>query len=160
MKAESVLNALMYIFRHHIHSSGELVASTSQLFEKLEELGFSRQTVYQALDWMKNLNRDSRTEETNLLTTQGFRVYTAEELKVLGPECHSLLLNLEAWKILTPHTRELVINRVLELENEGIDLQLLKWVTLMVLFSQPDEQGALQCMELFVLGDATVSRAH
>jgi len=43
--------------------------------------------------------------------------------------------------------RELVIDRLLALEAEEIDIEQVKWVVLMVLFSQPGQEQAYQRME-------------
>jgi len=44
-----------------------------------------------------------------------------------------LLLNLEQCGVLDPVSREMVIDRLLALDDECIDLDNLKWVILMVL---------------------------
>ena len=43
--------------------------------------------------------------------------------------------------------RELVIDRLLALDSEKIDTEQVKWVVLMVLFSQPGQEQAYQRME-------------
>ena len=54
---------------------------------------------------------------------------------------------LEQSGILTPTNRELVIDRVMALEHEEISMEKLKWIVLMVLLSQPDEEIAFSRME-------------
>ena len=48
-------------------------------------------------------------------------------------------------------SRELVIDRVMALEDEEIDLDQLKWVVLMVLFNQPGRESAYAWMEDLVI---------
>jgi Smg protein len=43
--------------------------------------------------------------------------------------------------------RELVIERLMALDGDEIDLEKLKWVVLMVLFSQPGQETAFSRME-------------
>jgi Smg protein len=57
---------------------------------------------------------------------------------------------LEQSGILSAANREIVIDRAMALENEDISLEKLKWITLMVLLSQPDEEIAFSRMEDFV----------
>ena len=50
-------------------------------------------------------------------------------------------------------TRELVIDRVMALDGDDVDLEQLKWVVLMVLFNQPDQEAAFTWLEDLVLQD-------
>jgi Smg protein len=54
---------------------------------------------------------------------------------------------LEQNGILNSGNRELVIDRVMALEIEDISMEKLKWIVLMVLLSQPDEEIAFSRME-------------
>ena len=55
--------------------------------------------------------------------------------------------------ILQPAQRELVIDRLLALDNDEIDVEQTKWVVMMVLFSQPGQQDAYAQMEDLVFAD-------
>ena len=61
--------------------------------------------------------------------------------------------------ILSAAQRELVIDRVMALETEEIEVEQIKWVVLMVLFSQPGQEAAYARMEDLVFEDS-VSEAH
>jgi Smg protein len=54
---------------------------------------------------------------------------------------------LEHNGILNSANREIVIDRAMALENEDISLEKLKWIVLMILLSQPDEEIAFSKME-------------
>jgi len=154
MKEESVLNVLMYLFKNHMQDNCELDTIETKLLSKLEELGFRRKVIHQAFEWLENLTKEIQSPILQP-DTNSLRVFSDYECELLDIECRSLLMLLEQQGILNPHTRELVINQALELELDGIDASLLKWVTLMVLFSQPNEKHALACMEFLVLDDTT-----
>ena len=49
--------------------------------------------------------------------------------------------------ILSPVQRELVIDRLMALDSPDIDVDQVKWVVLMVLFSQPGQESAFARME-------------
>ncbi|MDP3363269.1 MAG: DUF494 family protein, partial [Methylobacter sp.] len=49
--------------------------------------------------------------------------------------------------ILKPANREIVIDRAMALENEELSVEKLKWIILMVLLSQPEEEIAFSRME-------------
>lgn len=153
MKDESVLNVLMYLFKNHMQENCTLNLREKKLLVQLEELGFHRVVIDQALTWLDNLSHNVQ-EPMQLPKKNSFRVFSDYECELLNIECRRFLLTLEQQGILNLHTRELVINQTIELAAEDLDVSLLKWVTLMVLCNQPDEKQALASMELLVLDDA------
>jgi Smg protein len=66
---------------------------------------------------------------------------------------------LEQSGILTSTSRELVIDRLMALHEDPITLENLKWVVLMILFSQPSEEAAYARMENLVY-DAVPEYLH
>jgi Smg protein len=75
------------------------------------------------------------------------RVFSDTEQQRLDTDCRGYLLHLESIGILSANQRELVIDRLMALEAEDIDIEQLKWVVLMVLFSQPGQEQAFARME-------------
>lgn len=152
MKEESVLNVLMYLFKNHIHDKHGLNLG-KPLLSKLESIGFHKTTIDQAFNWLNNLIQIPLTEMIVMPKQESLRVYNEFECDVLNVECRNLLILLEKQGILNAQSRELIVHQSLLLEPEGIDIELFKWVILMVLFNQPDEKNALACMEFLVLDD-------
>ena len=151
MKENSVLHVLMYLFQNHMQNDCEVDEVDMDLVEQLESAGFVLPVINQAIGWLSNLSTEN---DATKLTTPGdnaYRVFTGYELEMLGTDCINFIGDLERQGILNPTTREIVLHQAIELRSEGIDLNLIKWVTLMVLFNQPDEGEALSCMELLVL---------
>lgn len=152
MKENSVLHVLMYLFQNHMRDNYSIESINTDLVDQLESAGFILPVINQAIGWLANLAEDR--QDVSLITephTDSFRVYSDYERELLGDECIIYLNQLEQQGILTPFIRETVIHQIMELQSEGIDLSLVKWVTLMVLFNQPDQEEALTCMELLVL---------
>ncbi|MNP51471.1 hypothetical protein D3C76_1457910 [compost metagenome] len=65
----------------------------------------------------------------------------------MDASCRGFLLFLEQIQVLNLETREMVIDRVMALDNTEFDLEDLKWVVLMVLFNIPGYESAYQQME-------------
>ena len=61
---------------------------------------------------------------------------------------------LEQLGILDPVTREVVIDRIMALDSREVDLPRIRWVVLMVLFSQPDKKSVLSLLQDMILADA------
>jgi Smg protein len=75
------------------------------------------------------------------------RVFCDGELSRLSTECRGFLFTLERLGILSSQQREVVIERMLALDADELDTEQLKWVVLMVLSSQPDQQQAFARLE-------------
>jgi Smg protein len=60
---------------------------------------------------------------------------------------------LEQIGILSPEQRELLIDRLMALGNDDVDIEQIKWVVLMVLFSQPGQETAYARMEDLVFDE-------
>ena len=88
-------------------------------------------------------------------TLPSIRLYVGEELARLDVDCRGFLLFLESIGILSPVNRELVIERVLALPEEELDVERLKWLVLLVLFTQPGEEEAYAWMEELIYDNLT-----
>ena len=155
---ESVLSVLMYLFHHHMDREHALNLNDMEIVDDLKSAGFHAHIIGKAFSWLHHLIEfaDQRVSPSE----HSFRVYSTEERALLSEECRHFILKLEEQKILNPHTREIVIHLALELMQEGVDLHLLKWVTLMVLFNMPGNENALAHMEFLVLSDNTLDNVH
>jgi len=89
-------------------------------------------------------------QAVNSSVTATFRIFCAQEIAKLDLECRNLILFLEQNGILNSVNREIVIDRAMALEDEEISMEKLKWIVLMILLSQPDEEIAFSRMEDFV----------
>lgn len=146
-----MFDILMYLFENYIHSEAEFVTDQEQLTDELIRAGFHQDEIYKALTWIEKLaalqHSDVHSYFTRVNQTQTVRVYTPEEMTRLDVECRGFLLFLEQVNVLDFTTREMVIERVMELETKDFTLDDLKWVILMVLFNVPGQENAYSQME-------------
>ena len=150
---ETVLDVLMYLFESFVDSEDEPEPDRNELKEELERAGFREREIDRALDWLDGLNAvDIDTDSSGPCSTT-VRVYDRIELERLDSHCRGYLLHLEQVGILTPAQRELVIDRLLALGTDDIDIEQIKWVVMMVLFSQPGQEQAYARMEDLVFAD-------
>ena len=151
---EGVLDILIYLFENYF--DGELdegdEPDRDTLKQELEHAGFPSSEVERALCWLEELAADpDRLHPTP--TSRAIRVFAALEQARLDTDCRGYLVHLEQVGILSPTQRELVIDRLMALEGDEIDIDKLKWVVLMVLFSQPGQETAFSRMEDLVFED-------
>ena len=159
MKKDSVLNVLMYIFNHHLQQGKVVELTSAEVSEDLETVGFGEAAIEQALAWLTSL---SEMDKAAIATSSpgALRVFSEEEKSYLNSECQIFLLDLVSQNIISPATFEVIIYFLVELDTHDIDVSLVKWVTLMVLYNMPDEQEALKQMELLVLDDSPAGVIH
>jgi Smg protein len=149
---ENVLDVLMYLFENYMEGGmdegPEFPVDQEALASELAEAGFARGEISKAFSWLEGLSQ-ARDQGTALLSAGhgGMRHYNPLERKKLDERCRGFLLQMETASVLSPITRELVLDRVMALEIEEMSLEQLKWVMWMVLFNQPGQEHAYNVLE-------------
>ena len=152
---ETVLDVLMYLFESFVDGGEEPEHDRSNLRDDLELAGFGEREIERALDWLDGLNTTEIETDSAAapLSTTTIRLYDRLEQDRIDAQCRGYLLHLEQIGILTPPQRELVIDRLLALGSGEIDIDQIKWVVMMVLFSQPGQEQAYEQMEDLVFAE-------
>jgi Smg protein len=158
-ESTSVLNVLMFLFHHHMEGNCHIPESQRPVVRnKLENAGFMPEQINGAFNWLSSLKHThkslSHMPRQHTLST---RVYTRDEIRILNTECIDYLHQLQKLGILNAQTIEAVIDLALQLDTEGVDISLVKWVTLMTLYNEKEYEQELSKMELLVLSDATTT---
>ena len=149
---ETVLDVLMYLFETFVDSEDEPEPNRNELRDELERAGFGDREIDRALEWLDGLNFAEAVPQP-VSRSAGLRVYDSIELERLDARARGYMLHLEQAGILSPPQRELVIDRLLALESDDIDVEQIKWVVMMVLFSQPGNEQAYAQMEDLVFAE-------
>lgn len=144
---ENVFDVLIYLFENYMDSEVNLAPDPDLIRSELAEAGFPQMEINRAFEWLESLTGQHAIQP---VSSPAFRVFSNQEISKLDIECRGLLLFLEQSGILTPTSRELVIDRIMAFNEESISLENLKWVILMVLFCQPNEEIAFARMENLV----------
>lgn len=152
---QTVLDVLMYLFDNQIDDDADPVLNQDSVRVALLEAGFEDGHVTRALDWLEGLAllRDQGLHR-ELVAGAATRVFSADEMDRLDAGCRGFLLFLEQAQVLTPHERELVVNRVMALQHDEVDLGQLKWIVLMVLLNLPGREASATWMEELVMEDS------
>jgi Smg protein len=158
-----MFDILMYLFENYIHSEAEIMVDHDELTDELTRAGFHQDEIYKALSWLEKLADLQHNDEHPYLTRvsgASTRIYTAEEMQRLDTECRGFLLFLEHVNLLDITTREMVIDRVMELDTKDFYLDDLKWVVLMVLFNVPGRENAYSQMEDLIFDEVPEGPLH
>jgi len=138
---------LVYLFencqQHELSSAKERVA------KKLSAAGFEESDISEALTWLAGVARGPHRSLAPLPDSgAAFRAYAPKELAKLDAECRGLLIYFEQSGILTAQMREHVIERALAATGDGLTIEQLKLVVLMVLWNQQTPSGRLVAEDL------------
>lgn len=145
-----MMDILMYLFETYIHSDVELMIDQDELADELSRAGFHQDDIYKALNWLEKLAQLQDADKNPYLSGSAqtsVRIFTEQEMRLLDTESRGFLLFLEQMGVLNANTREMVIDRVMELDTQEFALDDLKWVILMVLFNVPGNERAYDQME-------------
>ena len=146
---------LVYLFENCQHY--ELLNEKAQVAKKLSAAGFDDTDISEALSWLAGVARGPHRSIAPLPASgAAFRAYAPKELAKLDAECRGLLIYFEQSGILTPQTREHVIERSLAANGDGLTLEQFKLVVLMVLWNQKMPSSRLIAEDLLSPATARV----
>lgn len=156
---ENIIDVLVYLFENYLSEQSNLNEqyTKNSIYQGLEQAGFETNTIDQAINWLININDEPQPKINQ--AEDSFRVYSPLEVELLEQEGIDFISYLESTGILTPTTRELLLNGLLNLNTDNIDVDDLQWLALIILFSQPDEEQAFASMESLMF-DPPVDHEH
>ena len=143
---ETILDVLLYLFEHYFYDDPDAVRDRDSLQNGLIQAGFSPSEIHKAFDWLDELARQRPVTSASRRDTP-VRVYADVEQDRLDLECRGFLMFLEHSGVIDADQRELVVDRVMALDQDEVDVDDIKWVVLMVLFNQPGSEAAYAWME-------------
>jgi Smg protein len=149
---DSGLDILIHLFENFLDAEDDSTPDRESLKLELEQAGYPEADIERALIWLESLASDP-DRVLSEGTARAVRVFSGQEQVRLDTDVRGYLLHLENLGILSAAQREVVIDRLLALEADDIDIEQLKWVVLMVLFSQPGQETAYQRMEDLVFDE-------
>lgn len=145
-----MFDILVYLFENYIHNEADIYVNHADLTKELSKAGFHDEDIFRALKWLDRLSALQENQTKPYLskaTSNATRILTVEEYRKIDTEGQGFLMFLEQINVLDATTREMVIDRVMDLDGNSISLEDLKWVVLMVLFNVPGRENAYAQME-------------
>ncbi len=155
---QSVVDVLMFLFERYLddddlNETSKVTDERDSIQLRLEEMGFHNTEINQAFDWLEDLAEIQDDEKFIPVKDTSTRIYSTHEKKLISIESIGFLNFLEQTNILTPVTRELILDRVVAL-GHPLDAEQLKWIIMIVLHTHPGEENALALMEDFIFDEA------
>lgn len=148
-----MFDILVYLFENYFHS--DAYPDPEQLALKLTAAGFEDEEITEALEWLDGLQQAGEDSRPGIAADNtSTRCYSDEEQTRLDVECRGFMAFLENSGVLTPLTREMIIERAMALPETGVSLSKLKIIVLMVLWNQHQAMDTLILEELLSGDDA------
>ena len=150
---ENVLDVLLYLFENFSLPDIETGANVR---DDLGEAGFFDDEIDDAFDWLSATRGDGRARFA-APGSDAVRIYAGAELLVLDTQCRGFITYLEHVGVLNAQNRELVIDRLMALADDEAataELEQVKWVVMMVLSQDTDQDMAYARMEAIMHAEA------
>jgi len=154
---ETMFDILVYLFEQYGHG-GTSQLEIDVVRSDMTNMGFDARAVDKAIRWLDDLEEFRLQQETTAGSADAIRVFSQRECLRIDTETRGFLLHLEQIGIVDRCTHELIIDRLMALDEE-IDQELVRWVALMVLGNQPGNQEAYVWMET-MLFDPPMQLVH
>ena len=163
---ENMFDVLLYLFENFISEYPYVLPEEpAELTSALEVAGFQDSCINKAFLWLEGLTdlqmlNNNPSKHTHLKSIKGFRVFNSEEFARLDEDALGFILFLEQHNIIDDDSRELIMDRLMALEHFKIDLEQVKWVTLIVLYHHFQNKEELELIEEFLLLNSDGETLH
>ena len=142
-----MFDILVYVFENC--RQADVSHDPERVARKLSAAGFDDTEISAALSWLAGVVRTPQRSLAPLPeSSTAFRAFAPKELAKLDADCRGFLLFLERSGILSPASREHVIERALATAGETLSLNQIKLIIVMVLWSQQAPASQLVAEEL------------
>jgi len=142
-----MFDVLVYLYENYTALSA--CPDARALTRRLADAGFEDDEIADAIGWLHGLASVTLSSLAPLRPeATAFRIYTPQEYSLLGARAIGFIATLDRGGQLSPEQREIVIERACALAEAPIELERLKIIVLMVLWSQSVDVDLLLLQEL------------
>ena len=129
-----MFDILVYVYEHC--RQADICGDPERVAKRLSAAGFEDDDISAALTWLAGIAQAPRRGMVPLPgEAEAFRAYAPREIAKLDAGARGFLLSLEQSGILSPQTRELVLERALATADDVLSAEQLKLVVVMVLWN-------------------------
>jgi Smg protein len=153
---ENIVELLLYLFENYIYDNESKEVDKQSIRQGLFQAGFNSSAINNAFLWLEDLQKDVKTLQNMPISADSYRVFSASEQTKIGLENIDFIYYLNFSGILDNTQREILINAIMKLETSQFDVDDLQWLTLMVLFPQPDQEQAFAHLEALMFDSSEI----
>ncbi len=125
-------------FANHAHPDSEV------LTQELSAAGFAYSDITGAVHWFDEM-KSMLTQPPAIYCHKdsGMRVFANKELKKINLESISFILFLQQANVINDVERDLIIDRAMALKQEYINIEEMRWITMIALWNAGREKDYL-----------------
>ena len=150
---EDFLDILLYLFEYYSEDPDRESGNDFEIRKHLLGGGFEKKAIDHAMDWVEIFKGPS--DQIKIVSPNKFstRVFATEERALLDEECQNYIVRLEKFGLLTPQKRELLIDKLTSIGFEPMDIEVVKALSILMLFQEPSIEVRLHSYEAENLTD-------
>lgn len=155
----TVLDTLLYLFDYLVYEK-KTRPTVDEMHEELGAAGFAQDDIDRALAWLSDLND---LQEGNMLkppSRKSIRQFTALEMTKISEEGRGFLYQLTQMGVIDTRLREILIQKLMVLDEEEISLDDMKWVTLMAIFNRPGCEAESIWLEQLIMNESKLAHPN
>ena len=137
-----MFEVLVFIFENYI--AHHALPDNDVMAQELSAAGFNQKDIQGAVGWFQEM-KSMLTQPPAAYTHQhsATRVLTDSELKKINTESISFVLFLQQANVINDVERDLIIDRAMALKQEQVNIEEMRWITMIALWNEGREKDYL-----------------
>ena len=144
---EDFLDILLYLFEYYSEDPVRESDTSFVIRDHLIDAGFQDAAIDHAMDWVEIFKDPKEDTMLHVPSSSSVRILSDDEKNLLDVECQNYISRLEKFGLLTPEKRELLIDKLTSIGFEPMDLEVVKALSILMLFQEPSLEVRLHAYE-------------
>ncbi len=144
---EDFLDILLYLFEYYSEDPVRESDTSFVIRDHLIDAGFQDAAIDHAMDWVEIFKDPKEDPMLHVPSSSSVRILSDDEKNLLDVECQNYISRLEKFGLLTPEKRELLIDKLTSIGFEPMDLEVVKALSILMLFQEPSVEVRLHAYE-------------
>jgi len=136
----TVLDTLVYLFDYLVYEK-KTQTSLEEMHQELGAAGFAKHDIDRAMAWLLDLNKQQEAPNSKTPSANAIRQFSDSEMEKISAESRGFLFHLTQLGVIDTKLREIIIQKLMVLDEDEIDIDEVKWVTLMAIFNKPGQEA-------------------
>ena len=137
-----MFEVLVFIFENYI--AHHALPDDDVMAQELCAAGFNQKDIQGAVGWFQEM-KSMLTQPPAIYSHQhsATRILTESELKKINIESISFVLFLQQANVINDVERDLIIDRAMALKQEQVNIEEMRWITMIALWNEGREKDYL-----------------
>ena len=144
---EDFLDILLYLFEYYSEDPVRESDTSFVIRDHLIDAGFQDAAIDHAMDWVEIFKNQGENMMLHTPSNSSIRILSDDEKNLLDVECQNYISRLEKFGLLTPEKRELLIDKLTSIGFEPMDLEVVKALSILMLFQESSVEVRLHAYE-------------